>query len=99
VQRALRGWRVDTVVLPDQPELPEYDQVASVPDMAALITGATGLRPTHSANAWVWNGVGRVTPLTAPTAQRFTGCTDGIGTTGRGTVDHVVNCMLVPATA
>jgi len=59
VRRALQGWRVDTVVLPDQPDLPEYDQVASVPAMATLITSATGIRPTFVADAWVWNGVNR----------------------------------------
>jgi hypothetical protein len=99
VRRALRGWHVDTVVLPDQPELPEYDQVASVPDMAALITGATGIRPTYIAKAWVWNGVGRVTPPTTPTAQRFTACTTTVGSSGPAVVDRVVACMLAPPTA
>ena len=54
VHRALSEWGVTMVVLPDQPELPSYDQVASVTAMAALISAATGARPTHVADAWVW---------------------------------------------
>ena len=71
----LFGLEVDTVVLPDQPELPEYDQVASVPDMAALITGATGLRPTHTAEAWVWKGIDSLSGSTTPASGRFATCT------------------------
>ena len=98
VTRSLRGWRVDTVVLPDQPELPEYDQVASVPDMVALITGATGIVPVHTADAWVWTGVRQATattPSTVPTGARFASCTAGAGSGGgHVVVDHVVTCIL-----
>jgi hypothetical protein len=97
VERALRGWRVDTVVLPDQPELPEYDQVASVPDMAALITGATGIRPTHVAHAWVWNGVASARSSPTPTSEQFASCTSGNAATGSSDVDDVVRCILSPA--
>ncbi len=95
VTRALRGWRVDTVVLPDQPELPEYDQVASVPDMAALITGATGVAPVLTARAWVWNGVRRATTTDTAPSTRFPSCTAGAAG-GRTGVDRVVACMLAP---
>ena len=94
VTRALRGWRVDTVVLPDQAELPEYDKVASVPDMAALITAATGIRPTFVARAWVWNGVAGAAPSALPTAEQLTSCTNDTATTGAGAVDRIVACML-----
>ena len=56
---------------PTSRSYPEYDQVASVPDMAALITGATGLPPVHIADAWVWNGVRGVESSVAPTCTRF----------------------------
>ncbi len=93
VRRALRGWKVDTIVLPDQSELPEYDKVASVPDMLALITGATGIRPTHIANAWVWNGVRRTAPTPSPTATQFTACTGGAGSSGAVAMGQVARCM------
>jgi len=96
VTRALRGWRVDTVVLPDQPELPAYDTVASVPDMAALITGATGITPVHTADAWVWNGVRVAPPPTTPATDRFASCTAGPGGAGVAAVEHVDACMLEP---
>ena len=99
VQRALHVWEVDTVVLPDQPELPEYDKVASVPDMAALITGATGIRPTHTARAWVWSGVNRATPPVVPTAPQFSFCTSGTDGTGSAAVDDAVTCMLASSPA
>ena len=97
VQRALRGWRVDTVVLPEQPELPKYDQVASVPDMAALITGATDIRPTHVADAWVWNGVAGASSSAKPTAGQFASCTSGNGAVGPSGVEGVVGCILSSA--
>jgi hypothetical protein len=45
------------VVLPDQPSLPQYDRVSSVPAAAALITAATGHHPIRQADALVWTGV------------------------------------------
>ncbi|MGO8873612.1 MAG: 6-pyruvoyl-tetrahydropterin synthase-related protein [Acidimicrobiales bacterium] len=99
VHRALLGWKVTTVVLPDQPELPEYDQVASVPAMAAMITGATGLRPTHTAKAWVWNGVDHSTLSTYPTAAQYASCTNGTSGIGGLTVDRTVACVLAASHA
>jgi hypothetical protein len=57
VRQALHYWRVTTVILPDQPSLPQYDRVSSVPAAAALITAATGHHPIHQAGALVWTGV------------------------------------------
>ena len=57
VRQALHFWRVTTVVLPDQPSLPQYDRVGSVPAAAALITAATGHHPIRQADALVWTGV------------------------------------------
>ncbi len=94
VHRSLSQWGVTTVVLPDQPELPAYDQVASITAMAALITGATGARPVHTARAWVWNDVHRDVPTGYPSASTYAGC---VGTRpGRGVVavDRTVSCML-----
>jgi len=52
---ALVGWRVDSVVLPDQPGLPAYDKVTSVPYTVALLTAATGRAPLRVAGSWVWD--------------------------------------------
>ncbi len=42
---ALVGWRVDAAVLPDQPGLPAYDRVTSVPYTVAFMTAVTGRAP------------------------------------------------------
>ncbi len=94
VHRSLAEWGVTTVVLPDQPELPAYDQVASVTAMAALISGATGAKPVHTARAWVWNDLHRDVPTAYPSASTYAGC---VGThPGRGAVavNRTVGCML-----
>jgi hypothetical protein len=51
---ALVGWRVDTAVLPDQPGLPAYDRVTSVPYTVAFMTAVTGRAPARVAGSWVW---------------------------------------------
>jgi len=53
-RRALVGWGVDEVVLPDQPDLPAYDQVTSVPFTVAFMTAVIGRAPVRQAGAWVW---------------------------------------------
>ncbi len=45
VRDALDKWGVTTLVLPDQAGLPEYDDVRSVPTVAAVMTAATGALP------------------------------------------------------
>jgi hypothetical protein len=94
VHRALSEWGVTTVVLPDQPELPPYDQVASVPEMAALITAATGARPVHIADAWVWRGVDRDVPASFADATQFARCTAGPPGRGAAAVDRTTSCVL-----
>ena len=74
VHRALSEWGVTMVVLPDQSELPSYDQVAPVTAMAALISAATGARPTHVADAWVWRRVNRENPRSYPGAAQYPRC-------------------------
>ena len=99
VHRALLGWKVTTVVLPDQPELPQYDQVASVQAMAALITGATGVTPTHTANAFVWNGVDLATPSSFPNTAKYASCTNGTNGSRGLAVDRTVACILADPAA
>jgi hypothetical protein len=94
VNRALSEWGVTTVVLPDQPELPTYDQVASVTDMAALITAATGTRPVHLADAWVWRRVDHDVPSVFPDAAQYERCTGGSPGRGVVAVDRTTACVL-----
>jgi hypothetical protein len=81
VRRALRIWGVTTVVIPDQPDLPTYDQIQSVPYAAALVSAATGRRPVYQSQAWVWTGLdgdgGQASPSVAsslPTAAGLARC-------------------------
>jgi hypothetical protein len=94
VHRALSDWGVTTVVLPDQPELPPYEQVASVSDMAALIAAATGARPVHIANAWVWRRVDHDVPTAFPDAAQYARCTGGLRGRGVVVVDRTTACVL-----
>lgn len=94
VRRSLDTWGVTTVVLPDQPALPAYDQVASVPEMAALVTAATGEAPERVAGAWVWSHVDTVRPPGYPDAAWMRGCTSG---RSAADVEHVARCVLAGA--
>ena len=94
VHRALSEWGVTMVVLPDQPELPSYDQVASVTAMAALISAATGARPTHVADAWVWRRVNRDNPVAYPDGPQYAQCTTGLPTRGAFAVQRTTACVL-----
>ena len=96
VHRALSEWGVTMVVLPDQPELPSYDQVASVTAMAALISAATGARPTHVADAWVWRRVNHDNPQAYPDAAQYARCTSGLPTRGVIAVHRTTACVLSP---
>ena len=54
---ALKGWRVAEAVLPDQPGMPVYDRVTSVPHVVAFMTAVTGRVPVRTHGSWVWTGV------------------------------------------
>jgi hypothetical protein len=97
VRRSLSEWGVTKVVLPDQPELPAYDQVASVTAMAALIAGATGARPILQADAWVWDNVQREVPATYPSAARYSLCAGTVPDRGVAAVNRAVSCVLAPS--
>jgi hypothetical protein len=98
VRMALDGWGVTTVVIPDQPGLPAYDQIPSVTYAAALITAATGELPIHQADAWVWTAVDQAArrPLTSSSLAE---CAKGAATRGVLAVDHVTSCVLATSAA
>ena len=89
----LRIWGVTKVVLPDQPGLPAYDRVGSVPLAAALVTAATGQLPTKQADAWIWNDVDQPIHAALPSTASLVGCVAGSGQELPGTVERVVRCV------
>lgn len=94
LRRALNIWGVTTIVIPDQPGLPEFEQIISVTYAAALVSAATATPPRSQAGAWVWTDVDHVPPAVVPTADRFNGCTAGQANHGKAAVDHATSCVL-----
>jgi hypothetical protein len=94
VRQALHGWGVTTVVIPDEPALPSYDQITSVTYAAALIAAATGQPPLHQANAWVWTGVNRAGAPASLSAASFSACTNEATARGVAAVDRATRCVL-----
>ena len=94
VRFALNHWGVTGIVLPDQANLPAYDQMADVTTAAALMTAATGTRPIWQASAWVWR-LSRATP--APrlvSSEHFSSCTLGKPSRGVTAVSTATACIL-----
>lgn len=79
VDNALVGWQVTTVVVPDQPGLPSYDQGRGIPYAVGLFTAALGRQPIYWHSAWVWSSIrSRHAPVPITIAQRrFDTCTAG----------------------
>jgi hypothetical protein len=94
VRRALSGWGVTTVVLPDQKELPPFDQVPSVTTVATLMTAAIGRPPVPQANAWVWTSVNRPASPAYATESQFLQCTTGGASGVAASVDAASVCVL-----
>jgi hypothetical protein len=94
VRQALDGWKVTTVVVPDQPGLPIYDQISSVTSAAALITAATGQRPVHQSDAWVWTGLNRAHTVVPVSSERLAACLKGVDPHGVPAVDRATACVL-----
>ena len=61
VRQALVSWGVTMVVIPDQPELPIYEQGFHTSYAVGLITAALGVGARYQAQAWVWT-VGHPNP-------------------------------------
>ncbi len=57
VRRALDGWGVTMVVIPDPAHLPLYERLHEVRVTAVLMTAATGRQPVRQSHAWVWTEV------------------------------------------
>ncbi len=94
VRRALSGWGVTTVVLPDQKELPPFDQVPSVTTVATLITAAIGRPPIWQSNAWVWTKVNRPASPAYTSKSQFLRCTAGAAGGEAASVHAASVCVL-----
>ncbi len=99
VRQALTGWGVTTVVVPDQPELPAYDQGMHTAYTVGLLTAALGERPQYQAHAWVWTGVSTSSkPSLRIAPDVFQTC---VGSTNyrSGPYDDVPNCVVAGSTS
>jgi hypothetical protein len=96
-RHALATWGVTGVVLPDQPGLPAYDRVTSVPYTVAFVTAVVGRAPIRQAGSWVWSGVNRGIPADpGPSSAHLAGCT-AFGSDGSpAAIDRVAACVLAP---
>jgi hypothetical protein len=97
-RRALAGWGVTMAVLPDEPGLPPYDRVTSVPYTVAFMTAVTGRAPVRQQGSWVWPGIAAGTPTApGPTPSALGACTT-LGTAGTPVaVRRVAACVLAAA--
>jgi hypothetical protein len=74
VRSALRLWGVTTVVVPDQPDLPGYQQGRGGAYGAAFFTAVLGVLPAHVDGAWVWDPVGATAPASPVSQSDFVRC-------------------------
>ena len=76
VRRALRVWRVDSVVVSTDPAAPFLQQGQDPVYAAAFMTAALGRLPRIQAGAWVWDDVQADTTPPLPTGSDTLGaCT------------------------
>jgi hypothetical protein len=93
VRRALRIWRVTTVVVPDPAGLPLYQRGRSGAYASGFFSAAFGTLPHYENSAWVWNAV-NAAPASAPvSATDFAHCTTGDVAAVAGRI-VVSNCVL-----
>ncbi|HVB92856.1 MAG TPA: hypothetical protein VND67_00945 [Acidimicrobiales bacterium] len=93
VRQAVITWGVTTVVIPDQPELPAYEQGFHTSYTVGLMTAALGVGPRFDARAWTWT-VGRtLLPSLPVNPDAFRQC---VGTSNYrpGPPQTVPDCML-----
>jgi hypothetical protein len=99
VRRALDGWGVTMVVLPDPSPLPTYERVHLVRTVAVLITAATGERPVVQEGSWVWTGVEHAGPPVVPSPEALARCTAGPPGGSPASITGSTGCVVgAPAT-
>ncbi len=76
VRRAIAGWRVTTVVVPDPAVLvPRTDRTAATAWALGYLTLAVGRAPRLQAGAWEWSGARAPAARRAITRRAFDRCT------------------------
>lgn len=75
VRRALAGWRVTVVVVPQPARLPSFDRGTDAAGALGFFTAAIGRRPSYQAGAWVWSNVERPAPRRSLSTRAFARCT------------------------
>ncbi|HWE70602.1 MAG TPA: hypothetical protein VG205_09580, partial [Acidimicrobiales bacterium] len=93
VRHALITWGVTTVVIPDQPELPAYEQGFNTSYTVGLMTAALGVAPEFQARAWTWTLGPVILPSLTVDPAAFRLC---VGTTNYrpGPPQTVPECLL-----
>ena len=97
VRRALAGWGVTLVVVPDRrPLFPRYDRTSGTASALGLFTLAMGRPPQFDHGAWVWTEVRSPGRRLAIAAADFARCTSGpLGRRGSPLV--VPDCVMAAA--
>ncbi len=98
VRHALRSWGVTIVVVPDQPELPPYEQGLHTSYAVGLITAAVGAPPRFVARAWTWRLARDQRPPLRIDAHAFRSCV-GTAAFPAGPPPTVPDCMMAAATS
>jgi hypothetical protein len=75
IRRALVGWGVTRLVVPNPSSLPRYEQGTNPSSALGLFTVALGRNPTYQADGWVWSDVSALGPRLAIATPAFVGCT------------------------
>jgi hypothetical protein len=94
VRQALTAWGVTKVVVPNDPQLPPYEQIVSTTEANALIAATTGRAPSYERTAWVWNRVSRPVGALTPTTSEFSRCMEGLPAKGVRATQIAVSCVL-----
>jgi hypothetical protein len=93
LRRALAGWGVTQVVIPDPATLARYDRGTNTPSALGLFTLAVGRPPQYVDGSWVWSGVRAPAPALSISAPAFDRCTAGdVGRRGHAAVP---DCVMV----
>jgi hypothetical protein len=99
VRRALDGWHVTMVVVPDPSGLPQYEQLRQVRTIVVLMTAATGQRPLRQDHAWVWTEVDNAGPPVLASTARSATCGTGRADGTMASISRSAACVLAVAPA
>jgi hypothetical protein len=91
LRRALAGWGVTQVVIPDPATLPRYDRGTSTASALGLFTLAVGRPPQYVDGSWVWSAVRTPAPVRSISTTAFASCTTAaVGSNGHDAVGACV---------